>query len=259
MTENNHAAGKDGNIKHMVAIMSGKGGVGKSVVTGLLAIALQRQGLRVGILDGDLLGPSIVGMFGTEIELAMSDEGNILPLVSGSGVKMMSMSLFLENEVDPTVWQGTMVASAFKQFYGEVEWDSLDYLLIDVPPGTSDVPMTILRSLPLDGVVIVSSPQRIATTVVKKCINMVQQFNVPILGVVENMGYYMAPGGEYCEIFGPSNEAAIVDLAGAPLLGQLPLDPRLSTLCDAGHIEEYQAEAYVALTAKFLDALKVNN
>src|ERR1700752_2171200 len=171
MTENIHAAGKDGKIKHMIPIVSGKSGGGRSVVTCLLAAALRHQGLQIGILDGDLLGPSIVSMFGTEIELAMSDEGNILPLVSESGVKMMSMNLFLENEDDPTVWQGTMVASAFKQFYGEVEWDSLDYLLIDVPPGTSDVPMTILRSLPLDGVVIVSSPQRIATTVVKKCIH----------------------------------------------------------------------------------------
>jgi Mrp family chromosome partitioning ATPase len=258
MAENTATARKDGNIKHMVAVMSGKGGVGKSVVTSLLAIALQRQGLRVGILDGDLLGPSIVGMFGTEIELSMSDEGNILPLSSEHGVKIMSMSMFLESEADPTAWQGTMVASAFKQFYGEVEWDQLDYLLIDVPPGTSDVPMTILRSLPLDGVVIVSSPQGIATTVVKKCINMVHQFNVPIVGVVENMAYYMAPGGEYCEIFGPSNEAALVALAGAPLLGQLPLDPRLATLCDAGRIEEYRVEAYKTVAANFLDALQIS-
>ena len=256
MTENIVAEGKDRNIKHMIAVMSGKGGVGKSVVTSLLAIALQRQGLRAGILDGDLLGPSVVSMFGTEIELSMSDDGNILPLVSENGVKIMSMSMFLEHEADPTVWQGTMVASAFKQFYGEVEWDQLDYLLIDVPPGTSDVPMTILRSLPLDGVVIVSSPQLTATTVVKKCINMVRQFNVPILGVVENMAYYMAPGGEYCEIFGPSSEAALIALAGAPLLGQLPLDPRLAALCDAGRIEEYNAGAYAPLTANFLDALK---
>lgn len=257
MSENSVAEGKDRNIQHMIAVMSGKGGVGKSVVTSLLSIALQRQGQRVGILDGDLLGPSIVRMFGTEIELAMSDEGNILPLVSQHGVKIMSMSLFLENEADPTIWQGTMVASAFKQFYGEVEWDQLDYLLVDVPPGTSDVPMTILRSLPLEGVVVVSSPQMVATTVVKKCINMVQQFNVPILGVVENMAYYMAPDGEYCEIFGSSREAELVALAGAPLLGQLPLDPRLSALCDAGRIEEYHAEKFETLAANFLHALEI--
>ena len=257
MSENSVAQDKDRNIRHMIAVLSGKGGVGKSVVTSLLAIALQRQGRRVGILDGDLLGPSIVRMFGTEIELSMSDDGNILPLVSQNGVKVMSMSLFLENEADPTVWQGTMVASAFKQFYGEVEWDQLDYLLVDVPPGTSDVPMTILRSLPLDGVVIVSSPQLVATTVVKKSINMVHQFNVPILGIVENMAYYMAPGGEYCEIFGSSREAELAALAGAPLLGQLPLDSRLAALCDAGRIEEYHTGAFETLSANFLHTLEV--
>lgn len=244
-------------IQHVIAIMSGKGGVGKSLVTALLAVALRRRGLRVGVLDGDLTGPSIVSMFGPEIQLSMADDGSIEPLVSEEGLKIMSMSLFLENEADPTLWQGSMLASAFKQFYGEVAWGQLDYLLVDVQSGTSEIPMTILRFLPLEGVVIVSSPQVLAATVVKKTINMVHQFNVPILGVVENMAYFMAPGGEYCEIFGSSRGSELISLAGAPLLGQLPLDPKLAVLADAGHSEEYQSQAYEALTANWLKALKI--
>jgi len=244
-------------IQHVIAIMSGKGGVGKSLVTVLLAAALRHQGLQVGILDGDLSGPSIVRMCGPEIQLSMTDDGSIEPLVSEEGLKIMSMSLFLENEADPTLWQGSMLASAFKQFYSEVAWGQLDYLLVDVQSGTSDVPMTILRSLPLDGVVIVSSPQVLAATVVKKTINMVHQFNVPILGIVENIAYFMAPGGEYCEIFGPSSGTELMSLADAPLLGQLPLDPKLAVLSDSGHIGEYHSQAYETLMANWLKALKI--
>lgn len=258
MTELHVADGQDRKIRHMLAVMSGKGGVGKSLVTSLLAVALRRQGLEVGILDGDLTCPAIMRMFGPEMQLSITDNGNIEPLISGEGVKIMSMSMFLENEADPTVWQGTMVASAFKQFYNETAWGQLDYLLVDVPPGMSDVPMTILGSLPLDGVIIVASPQVVATTAVKKCITMVRQYNVPIQGIVENMAYFMAPGGEYCEIFGPSSGLELASLAAAPLLGQLPLDVRLAALCDSGRIEEYRAEAYTALATNFLKTLKIN-
>ena len=256
MTENMAAKSKDRAIEHVIAVMSGKGGVGKSVITGLLSVALQRQGLRVGVLDGDLNGPSIVRMFGTEIAPAVAENGNIEPLVSQSGIKIMSMSMFAENE-DPLVWRGPMLSSAFKQFYNDVEWGALDYLLVDAPPGTSDVPMTVLQSLPLDGVVIVSSPQVMVTAVVKKCINMVHQLKGNVLGVVENMAYFLAPAGEYCEIFGPSSGLELAAMAHAPLLGQLPLDATLAALCDASRIEEYHAEAFDALTANFLKVLNL--
>src|SRR4030081_2420674 len=179
--------GADRKIKQVIAVMSGKGGVGKSLVTGLLAVSLRRQGLRVGILDGDITGPSIARMFGTKGQPMKSASGGIEPLTSRGGIKVMSMNMFLENESDPVVWRGPMVSSAIKQFYSDVDWGQLDYLLVDLPPGTSDAPMTVLQSLPVDGIIIVSSPQMLATMVVKKCINMVRQLKGIIVGVVENM------------------------------------------------------------------------
>jgi Mrp family chromosome partitioning ATPase len=237
--------------------MSGKGGVGKSLVTGLLAVSLRRQGLRVGILDGDITGPSIARMFGTQGQPLKSPSGGIDPLRSRGGVKVMSMNMFLENESDPVVWRGPMVSSALKQFYSDVDWGDLDYLLVDLPPGTSDAPMTVLQSLPVDGIVIVSSPQLLANMVVKKCINMVRQLKGVIVGVVENMSYFQTPDGERYEIFGPSNGTDLVEMTGSPLLAQLPIDPILTSLCDAGRVEEYQSEAYELLAANFINTLKI--
>jgi hybrid cluster-associated redox disulfide protein len=244
-------------IKQVIAVMSGKGGVGKSLVTGLLAVSLRRQGLRVGILDGDITGPSIARMFGTKGQPAKSANGGIEPLTSRGAIKVMSMNMFLENESDPVVWRGPMVSSAIKQFYSDVDWGQLDYLLVDLPPGTSDAPMTVLQSLPVDGVIIVSSPQLLATMVVKKCINMVRQLKGIIVGVVENMAYFQTPDGERYEIFGPSNGTELVNMTGAPLLAQLPIDPQLTTLCDAGRVEEYHAEAYDLLAKNFVNTLKI--
>jgi len=244
-------------IKQVIAVMSGKGGVGKSLVTGLLAVSLRRQGLRVGILDGDITGPSIARMFGTKGQPAKSANGGIEPLTSRGAIKVMSMNMFLENESDPVVWRGPMVSSAIKQFYSDVDWGQLDYLLVDLPPGTSDAPMTVLQSLPVDGVIIVSSPQMLATMVVKKCINMVRQLKGIIVGVVENMAYFQTPDGERFEIFGPSNGTELVNMTGAPLLAQLPIDPQLTTLCDAGRVEEYHAEAYDLLAKNFVNTLKI--
>jgi len=169
----------------------------------------------------------------------------------------MSMNMFLENESDPVVWRGPMVSSAIKQFYSDVDWEELDYLLVDLPPGTSDAPMTVLQSLPVDGVVIVSSPQMLATMVVKKCINMVRQLKGIIVGVVENMAYFQTPDGERYEIFGPGNGPELVNMTGAPLLAQLPIDPQLTSLCDAGRVEEYHAEAYDLLAQNFVNTLKI--
>jgi hybrid cluster-associated redox disulfide protein len=249
--------GADRKIKQVIAVMSGKGGVGKSLVTGLLAVTLRRQGYRVGILDGDITGPSIAKMFGTRGVPAKSASGGIEPLVSRGGIKVMSMNMFLENESDPVVWRGPMISSAIKQFYSDVEWDQLDYLLVDLPPGTSDAPMTVLQSLPVDGIIIVSSPQMLATMVVKKCIGMVRSLKGIIIGVVENMAYFETPNGERYEIFGPSNGPELINMTGAPLLAQLPIDPQLATLCDAGRVEEYHAEAYETLAANFINSLKI--
>jgi hybrid cluster-associated redox disulfide protein len=244
-------------IKQVIAVMSGKGGVGKSLVTGLLAVSLRRQGQRVGILDGDITGPSIARMFGTKGQPTKSADGGIEPLTSKGGVKVMSMNMFLENESDPVVWRGPMISSAIKQFYTDVDWGQLDYLLVDLPPGTSDAPMTVLQALPVDGIIIVSSPQLLAAMVVKKCINMVRQLRGVIVGVVENMAYFETPNGERYEIFGPSNGTELVALTGAPLLGHLPIDPSLTALCDAGRVEEYYADAYEELAANFVNTLKI--
>ncbi|MGZ3601051.1 MAG: P-loop NTPase, partial [Ktedonobacterales bacterium] len=211
----------EGKIRHIVAVMSGKGGVGKSLVTGLIAVALQRQGLKVGILDGDITGPSIAKEFGVRGAPTKGPEG-IDPLRTIGGIKVMSMNMFLPESTDPVVWRGPMVSSAIKQFYSDVDWGKLDFLLVDLPPGTSDAPMTVMQSLPLDGVVIVSSPQMLATEIVIKCIKMVQTLKGKVLGVVENMAYLTMPDGSRNEIFGPSNGADLVALTGAPLLAQIP-------------------------------------
>jgi len=247
----------DRKIKQVIAIMSGKGGVGKSLVTGLLAVSLRRQGLQVGILDGDITGPSIARMFGTQGQPKKSANGGIEPLRSRGGIKVVSMNMFLEKESDPVVWRGPMISSAIKQFYSDVDWGNLDYLLVDLPPGTSDAPMTVMQALPLDGVVVVSSPQMLATMIVMKCINMVQQLKGSIVGVVENMSYFMTPNNERYEIFGPSNGTDLVAMTGAPLLGTMPIDPALTTLCDAGRVEEYYAEPYEELAANFVSTLKI--
>src|SRR5579875_3339264 len=251
------SASPDRKIKQVIAIMSGKGGVGKSLVTGLLAVSLRRQGLKVGILDGDITGPSIARMFGTKGQPNKSPNGGIEPLTSRGGIKVMSMNMFLENESDPVVWRGPMVSSALKQFYSDVDWGNLDYLLVDLPPGTSDAPMTVLQSLPVDGIIIVSSPQLLATMVVKKCINMVRQLKGIIVGVVENMSYFETPNGERYEIFGPSNGPDLVNMTGSPLLAQLPIDPVLTSLCDAGRVEEYYSPAYERLAENFIKTLKI--
>jgi hybrid cluster-associated redox disulfide protein len=243
-------------VRHIIAVMSGKGGVGKSLVTGLLATTLRRQGLKVGVLDGDITGPSIakeLGVHGTPAKSA----GGIAPLTTTGGIKVMSMNMFLPNATDPLVWRGPMISSAIKQFYSDVDWGDLDFLLVDLPPGTSDAPMTVMQSLPLDGVIVVSSPQMLATEIVMKCVKMVQTLKGKILGLVENMAYMTMPDGSMKEIFGPSTGAELVALSGAPLLAQIPLDPEIALLCDAGKLEEYDSEAFDTLAENFMKSLKL--
>ncbi len=245
-----------GKIRHIVAVMSGKGGVGKSLVTGLVGVSLQRQGLKVGILDGDITGPSIAKEFGIR-GVPTKGEAGIEPLRSQGGLRIMSMNMFLPNETDPVVWRGPMVSSAIKQFYSDADWGQLDYLLVDLPPGTSDAPMTVMQSLPLDGVVIVTSPQMLATNIVMKCIKMVQTLKGKIVGVVENMAYMDMPDGKRVEVFGPSNGPELVAMTGSPLLAQIPIDPTISMLCDAGKLEEYDSPEFDILATNFITAMKI--
>jgi Mrp family chromosome partitioning ATPase len=228
-------------INHVIAVMSGKGGVGKSLVSGLAAIALRRRGYSVGILDADITGPSIPKMFGVQGRPDCSENG-ILPLPSKSGIEVMSINLLLPDENEAVIWRGPIIAKVITQFWEEVLWGQLDYLIVDLPPGTSDVPLTVLHQLPVSGIIIVSSPQDLATMIVKKAVNMARQLNKPIIGVIENMSYlYVREIDKKVKIFGESKGEEIARAAGAPLLAQLPIDPDLAKLCDQGEIENYSS------------------
>jgi Mrp family chromosome partitioning ATPase len=230
-------------INQVIAVMSGKGGVGKSSVAALISVRLAREGYRVGLLDADITGPSIPKMFGIKSS-AQAMEFGILPVKSDSGIEVMSLNLLLENEDDPVIWRGPLIAGAVKQFWTDVIWGKLDYLIVDLPPGTGDVPITVMQSLPLDGVVIVSSPQDVAAMIVKKAIRMASMMDVKILGLIENMSYAVCPKcGEILHLFGPSRGEELAKSSGIPYLGALPLDPKLAQLCDLGRIEEYDSES----------------
>jgi len=242
-------------IHHIIAVMSGKGGVGKSLVASLLAIGLSRQGYDVGILDADITGPSIPRMFGMTTRPGGSNTG-IMPVLSRSGIEIMSINLLLLHEDDAVIWRGPLIGNAIKQFWEEVLWGRLDYLLVDLPPGTADAPLTVMQLLPLSGVIIAFTPQDLAAMVVRKAVQMVQKMNIPILGVVENMTYLLLPdSGKRIEIFGRTKGQEMAMAARAPLLGQLPLDPELARLCDEGEIERYDSDAFIALSEAFSKAL----
>jgi hydrogenase maturation protease len=242
-------------IDHIIAVMSGKGGVGKSLVAGLLAVGLNRQSYEVGVLDADITGPSIPKMFGITTRPGGSDTG-ILPVLSKSGIELMSINLLLPHEDDAVIWRGPLIGKAIQQFWEEVVWGKLDYLLVDLPPGTADAPLTVMQTLPLSGVIIVFSPQDLAAMVVRKAIKMAQKMNVPILGVVENMSYLILPDtGKRLEVFGKTKGEEMAMAAGAPLLEQLPIDPELAKLCDDGNIERYDSSVVNNLAQAFLEAV----
>jgi Mrp family chromosome partitioning ATPase len=232
-------------IKHVVAVMSGKGGVGKSLVSALLAVSLRRQGHRVGILDADITGPSIPKMFFPEgARLGMSPMGP-MPPQTNTGIKVMSINLLLEQEDMAVIWRGPLVSGAIRQFWGDIFWGALDYLVVDLPPGTSDASLTVMQALPMSGIVLVTSPQGLAGMVVRKAANMARQMGTPILGLIENMSYFVSPDtGKRFDIFGPSHGAQTAGEVGVPFLGQIPIDPEIAKLSDAGHIERYRAEAF---------------
>ncbi len=225
-------------VKHVVGVVSGKGGVGKSLVTGILATELSRRGAKVGILDADVTGPSIPKMFGLSGQHAYAQDNLLVPLESAGGIKVMSANLVLENETDPVLWRGPVVAGAIKQFWGQTAWGDLDFLLVDMPPGTSDVALTVFQSLPVEGVVIVSSPQDLVQMVVGKAVNMANMMDVPVIGLVENMAYVTCPDcGKKIYPYGPSRLAETAAAFDLIELGQLGIDPALAEACDKGEFE----------------------
>ena len=227
-------------VGKVVAVMSGKGGVGKSSITALLAIHLARQGMRVGVLDADITGPSIPKLFGLKSGGLRGSEQGILPEITSSGIRVISANLLVPSEEVAIIWRGPMIASAIKQFWNDVLWGMLDVLLVDLPPGTSDAALTVMQTLPVNGVVMVSTPQQLAGLVVRKADSMLKQLGIPVLGVVENMSYFPCNvSDERHEIFGPSHVDELAAAIGTSNAVRLPLDPQVTLLGDAGKIEEY--------------------
>jgi hydrogenase maturation protease len=242
-------------IKSVIAIMSGKGGVGKSLVASLAAIALRRQGSEVGILDADITGPSIPKMFGIGGRPAIGENG-ILPVPSRSGVEVMSINLLLASDDDAIIWRGPLIGHTITQFWEEVLWGKLDYLIVDLPPGTADAPLTVMQQLPISGIIIVFTPQDLTAMVVRKAVKMARHMNKAILGVVENMSYLYVPEiDKKIELFGKSRGEEMMQAAGAPLLGQLPIDPELAKLCDEGNIERYDSGMYNVFAQNLIKTL----
>ena len=238
-------------IGKVIAVVSGKGGVGKSLVTSSLAVAMQQRGKKVGILDADITGPSIPKAFGIH-QRAVADENGIYPVTSQTGIKIMSLNLLMENETDPVVWRGPVIAGAVKQFWTDVVWGDLDYLFVDMPPGTGDVPLTVFQSLPVDGIIVVTSPQDLVSMIVTKAVKMAEMMHIPVLGLVENYSYFQCPDcGAKHAIFGKSHLEQEAMQLGLPLLAQLPIDPAVAAACDAGRIEDLETN-YLDEVAKIL-------
>jgi hybrid cluster-associated redox disulfide protein len=239
-------------IKHVIAVMSGKGGVGKSLVAGLLAVGLKRRGFSVGVLDGDITGPSIPRMFGVREKPMSADGKTLVPPKSRGGIPIMSMNLILPSEEEAVIWRGPMVSGAIRQFFSDVQWGELDYLIVDLPPGTSDAPLTVMQALPVDGVVLVTTPQALATMIVTKAVKLVKQLGGDIIGVVENMAYVTLPDGGRLEVFGPSQGLKLVIASNAPLMGKLPIDPAIARDADNGDIENYTSPEADELVENFM-------
>ena len=246
-------------IQKIIAVMSGKGGVGKSLVASLLATSFARDGKDVGVLDADITGPSIPKMFGLNARPSGSETG-ILPILSKSGIEIMSMNLLLPSEDEAVIWRGPLMSKAVTQFWEEVLWGKLDCLVIDLPPGTGDAPLTVLQLIPITGVIDVFTPQELTEMIVKKAVRMAQKMNVRVLGVVENMSYLVLPEtGKKLEVFGKSKGEEMAKASGAPLLARLPIDPELAKLCDEGKIEKYSSDAVSELFVNVVAALNGKN
>ena len=234
---------KKSSVKKVIGIVSGKGGVGKSLTTSLLAALAQKNGNSVGIMDADITGPSIPRMFGVKDRVTGSEDG-IDTVLSPSGMQLMSMNLLLDDETTPVVWRGMVISGTVMQFWTDVIWKDVDLLFIDMPPGTGDVPLTVFQSIPIAGIVIVTTPQDLVKMVVEKAVNMANMMNIPVLGLVENMSYLSCPDcGKKLEVFGSSKAKAIAAEYGIPAVARMPLDPEISKLADAGRIEDYKTDA----------------
>ncbi|MBB5335211.1 Mrp/NBP35 family ATP-binding protein [Pectinatus brassicae] len=240
-------------IKKVIGIVSGKGGVGKSLVTSMLAVIMKRRGFNVGILDADVTGPSIPKAFGIDEKAASSENGGILPVTTKGGIKVMSVNLLLENTTDPVVWRGPIISGVVKQFWNDVEWGDVDYMFVDMPPGTGDVPLTVMQSLPVNGLVVVTSPQDLVSMIVEKAVKMAAMMNKPILGIVENMAYFKCPNcNEKHNIFGESNVASLAGFYNIYETAQIPLDPQLAAKCDKEGIESFDND-YLNLLAAYIE------
>lgn len=245
-------------VKKVIGIVSGKGGVGKSMVTSLLACATMREGYKTAILDGDITGPSIPKAFGVHENLVGNIDGLIVPGSTAMGIDMVSVNLLLANETDPVIWRGPVLGGVIKQFWGETLWQNIDYMFVDMPPGTGDVPLTVFQSLPVDGIIIVTSPQELVSMIVTKAVNMAKMMDVPILGLVENMSYFQCPGcGEKYKIFGDSHLEDVANANGLKILGRLPVDPKLAAACDKGVIELFDGDWLDQAADEIEGALKV--
>lgn len=245
-------ANAQSHIKKVIAVVSGKGGVGKSAVTCTLATAMAKRGKKVGVLDADITGPSVPQAFNIHQRAQGSDDG-IFPAVTEGGVRLMSLNLLIEHETDPVVWRGPIIAGAVEQFWTDVIWGELDYLFVDMPPGTGDVPLTVFQSLPVDGVIVVTAPQALVGMIVTKAVRMAEMMDVPVLGLVENYSFFRCPdcGGEH-PVFGPSTIDALGAELSLPVLAKLPIDPALAQAVDEGRVERYEPNP-VAGVAEQLD------
>ncbi|MCR5201664.1 MAG: Mrp/NBP35 family ATP-binding protein [Lachnospiraceae bacterium] len=231
-------------VRKVIGVVSGKGGVGKSFTSSMLAVAMQKAGYRCAILDADVTGPSIPKAFGLK-EKAMGDDYGILPSVTSTGIQVMSLNLILENETDPVVWRGPVISGTVKQFWSEVVWSDVDYMFVDMPPGTGDVALTVFQDLPIDGIVIVTSPQELVSMIVEKAVNMAGLMKVPILGLVENMSYIECPDcGKRIEVFGKSHVDEIAEKYMIPVLARVPISQEIATLSDEGKIEQFDAKYF---------------
>jgi len=237
-------------VKKVIGVVSGKGGVGKSLVTSMLSVLMQRKGFSAGILDADITGPSIPKVFGIT-EKAKAIETGILPTITKTGISMMSLNLLLENVTDPVVWRGPVIAGTVKQFWTDVIWEDVDYLFVDMPPGTGDVPLTVFQSLPIDGIVVVTSPQELVGMIVEKAMRMANMMNIPVLGIVENMSYFECPdcGGKHA-IFGESHVEALAASYGLDTFSRIPMSPVIASLCDKGDIESFTGDYLDNMAAK---------
>ena len=233
-------------VKKVIAVVSGKGGVGKSTVTSMLAVSMARKGKRVGVLDADITGPSVPTAFGVT-ECQGANEDGLYPALSRGGIQIMSINLLLDNSTDPVVWRGPVIAGAVKQFWTDVIWEDVDYLFVDMPPGTGDVPLTVFQSLPVDGIIIVTSPQDLVSMIVAKAVKMAQMMHIPVLGFVENYSYLQCPDcGKKIEVFGKSKLDEVAEAFGLPVLARLPIDPKVAECFDSGLMETVETEALAA-------------